>query len=169
MLDECAANPASASACTVAATKFLKVVEKGRGLIGLSLLLAINRAVNESLQEKTDLEQWGEVERWSTPLETFDTGYGDCEDYAIAKYVALKRLGVRDENLGIVLIETNITNENHAILAVGASGTRYLLNNGWGGWWGPAEDVSSKNIRPLLIHDSRGGRRFTTQLASKAK
>lgn len=31
---------------------------------------------------------------WQTPEETFERGYGDCKDYAIAKYYSLRRLGV---------------------------------------------------------------------------
>ena len=42
----------------------------------------------------SDLAQWGVIDRWSAPLETFTTGRGDCEDYAIAKYVALTAAGV---------------------------------------------------------------------------
>ena len=37
----------------------------------------------------SDLAQYGEIDVWSSPLLTFTTGRGDCEDYAIAKFVAL--------------------------------------------------------------------------------
>ena len=37
-----------------------------------------------------DLEQYGEIDVWSSPLATLDPGAGDCEDYAIAKFIALQ-------------------------------------------------------------------------------
>ena len=40
------------------------------------------------------MAQWGVPDRWSPPLETLATGRGDCEDYAIAKYVALTAAGI---------------------------------------------------------------------------
>ena len=49
---------------------------------------ALNRAINLAIIPTSDLVQWGVVDRWSAPLETFTTHRGDCEDYAIAKYVA---------------------------------------------------------------------------------
>jgi predicted transglutaminase-like cysteine proteinase len=48
--------------------------------------------------------QWGEVDVWSSPLVTFNTGAGDCEDYAIAKYVALQMTGISAEDLRIVVV-----------------------------------------------------------------
>ena len=41
----------------------------------------------------SDFTQHGEADRWSAPLATFATAKGDCEDYAIAKYVALREAG----------------------------------------------------------------------------
>jgi amino acid transporter len=36
---------------------------------------------------------------WMTPKEFFIKGFGDCEDYAIAKYFTLLELGVKKESL----------------------------------------------------------------------
>jgi hypothetical protein len=46
-----------------------------------------------------DLVQYGEVDVWNSPLVTFNTAAGDCEDYAIAKYVALQMAGISAEDL----------------------------------------------------------------------
>jgi predicted transglutaminase-like cysteine proteinase len=46
-----------------------------------------------------DMKQLGVRDRWSYPLETLTTGRGDCEDYAIAKYVPLVDAGVPKEDV----------------------------------------------------------------------
>ena len=77
----------------------------------------INRAINLAIIPTSDLVQWGVVDRWSAPLETFTTRRGDCKDYAIAKYVALQAAGVAPEDILVVVRNTD-TSENHAVVAV---------------------------------------------------
>ena len=43
---------------------------------------------------RDDAEVWGQVDYWASPLETLQSGMGDCEDFAIAKYFTLLALGV---------------------------------------------------------------------------
>ena len=74
-----------------AAKKFLDVIADGRAHDGRARIGVINRAINLAIRPTSDLAQWGVADRWSAPLETLASGRGDCEDYAIAKYVALAR------------------------------------------------------------------------------
>ena len=53
---------------------------------------------------KTDLSVWGEKDYWATPFEFMGSGAGDCEDYAIAKYFSLIKLGIPDEKLRITYV-----------------------------------------------------------------
>lgn len=53
---------------------------------------------------KTDLSVWGEKDYWATPFEFMGSGAGDCEDYAIAKYFSLVKLGISDEKLRITYV-----------------------------------------------------------------
>jgi hypothetical protein len=46
----------------------------------------------------------GVPDRWSSPLETLTTGRGDCEDYAIVKYVALLNVGIKRQDVKLVLV-----------------------------------------------------------------
>jgi predicted transglutaminase-like cysteine proteinase len=46
-----------------------------------------------------DQVQWGKQDYWATPVEFLGTQKGDCEDFVIAKYFALRKLGVPDERL----------------------------------------------------------------------
>jgi len=66
----------------------------------------------------TDLQHWGKEDYWATPVEFLSTNGGDCEDFSIAKYFALRSLGVADEKLRITYVkEIVVYNEAHMVLA----------------------------------------------------
>jgi predicted transglutaminase-like cysteine proteinase len=76
--------------------------------------------VNEMMNEKPyiiDSKNWGQSDYWETPVEFMRKG-GDCEDYAIAKYTALRTLGVPEERMRVVIVQDTYKNIPHAILAV---------------------------------------------------
>lgn len=77
---------------------------------------------------KTDLEIWGVEDYWETPREFVERS-GDCEDYAISKYYALRELGLGPETLRIVAVKDSIRNLGHAVLAVFAGNDAYVLDN----------------------------------------
>jgi predicted transglutaminase-like cysteine proteinase len=83
----CRANP---GACTPAAKRFLAVVDKAATREGWTRIAEVNRAINLSIKGIGDMTQYGVRDLWASPLMTFGSGAGDCEDYAIAKYVALR-------------------------------------------------------------------------------
>lgn len=65
-----------------------------------------------------DLQHWGKEDYWATPVEFLSTNGGDCEDFSIAKYFALRSLGVPDEKLRITYVkEVVVYNEAHMVLA----------------------------------------------------
>ena len=77
---------------------------------------------------RTDMEAWGKSDYWATPKE-FISKAGDCEDYSIVKYYALKDLGIPVEDMRIVILNDSIRNLDHAVLAVDVDGTVYILDN----------------------------------------
>src|SRR6266568_3048315 len=72
-----------------AALQFLAIVDNAKAREGRARLGEINRAINLAIRPMDDLAQHGAIDVWSSPLVTFANGAGDCEDYAIAKFVAL--------------------------------------------------------------------------------
>ncbi len=72
-----------------AALRFLAIVDNARSREGRARLGEINRAINLAIRPMSDEAQYGQLDVWSSPLVTFAHGAGDCEDYAIAKFVAL--------------------------------------------------------------------------------
>ena len=75
-----------------------------------------------------DVANWGESDRWAAPAEFFARG-GDCEDYAIAKYFALRELGVPSERLRIVVLHDRQRGRTHAVLAVTWEHRTLVLDN----------------------------------------
>src|SRR5229473_5639080 len=77
-----------------AALQFLAIVDNAKAREGRARLGEINRAINLAIRPMSDLAQHGEdIYVWSSPLATLSRGTGDCEDYAIAKFVALRLAG----------------------------------------------------------------------------
>ncbi|HIP13835.1 MAG TPA: transglutaminase [Arcobacter sp.] len=52
-----------------------------------------------------DIKHWNQNDYWATPLEFFGTAGGDCEDYAIAKYFTLLKVGIPEEKLRIAYVK----------------------------------------------------------------
>jgi predicted transglutaminase-like cysteine proteinase len=76
----------------------------------------------------TDDKNWGVSDYWATPVEFMKRG-GDCEDYAIAKYTALRALGVPEERLRIAIVHDLQKNIPHAILIVYTDEGAMVLDN----------------------------------------
>jgi predicted transglutaminase-like cysteine proteinase len=94
-------------------------------------LEAMVRGVNDFVNEEnyiTDQENWHVSDYWETPVEFFQHG-GDCEDFAIAKYVSLRMLGVPEERLRIAIVHDEVKNIPHAVLIVYSDRGAMLLDN----------------------------------------
>ena len=120
---------ASRELCPAAATRFEAVINAGRTRTGRARIGAINRAVNMAIRPTSDMAQFGVPDRWSTPLATFASGRGDCEDYAIAKFVALQEAGVAASDLRLVIVHDMAVNEDHALVAARLEDRWVMLDN----------------------------------------
>ena len=139
--------------CPPAAQRFLEIIEEGRAHDGRARIGVINRAVNLAIRPTSDFAQWGVPDRWSSPLETFSTGRGDCEDYAIAKYVALVEAGVSEEDVKLIIVQDLATNQGHAVVAVRLNGDWIVLDNRW---FALVRDVEMSRVIPLFMLDYAG-------------
>ena len=68
----------------------------------------VNEFFNRHVVYQTDPELWGVADYWATPLETLGRAGGDCEDYAIAKYTSLRKLGIPDSRLQIFYVHARL-------------------------------------------------------------
>jgi predicted transglutaminase-like cysteine proteinase len=64
-----------------------------------------------------DLRHWGVEDYWASPAEFVASHGGDCEDFSIAKYYALKELGVPITGLRITYVKATRINQPHMVLA----------------------------------------------------
>ena len=67
-----------------------------------------------------DIRHWGREDYWATPAEFLASNGGDCEDYAIAKYFALKEVGVPINRMRIVYVMASTRDRSqqaHMVLA----------------------------------------------------
>jgi len=71
-------------------------------------LRRVNEFFNRRIRFGEDSDIWGKQDYWATPLETLGRGEGDCEDFAIAKYVTLKLLGIPSEKLRMTYVKARI-------------------------------------------------------------
>jgi predicted transglutaminase-like cysteine proteinase len=98
-----------------------------QGLDQRSQIERVNRYIN-AIDYIEDPDNWGAEDYWATPAQFFARS-GDCEDYAIAKYMTLRSLGFPIESMRIVvLMDTNL-GIGHAVLAVYTQSDVLVLDN----------------------------------------
>jgi predicted transglutaminase-like cysteine proteinase len=115
--------------CPPAARRLLDISAQGAGRSGRARVGLINRAVDMAISPASDERQWGEADRWSAPFETLQSSRGDCEDYAILKYVALLAAGVPAADVKIVIMKHLLPREDHAAVAARVDGEWLILDN----------------------------------------
>ena len=71
-------------------------------------LRRVNEFFNRRIRFGEDSEIWGMQDYWATPLEVLGRGEGDCEDFAIAKYVTLRLLGIPSSRLRLTYVKAQI-------------------------------------------------------------
>jgi predicted transglutaminase-like cysteine proteinase len=155
---------ADAQACPPHAAQFLRLVDAVKSRSGRARLDEANRGINQAIRYVSDLSQHGEPDRWSTPLATFATAKGDCEDYAIAKYVALAEAGVPQNDLQLVLVRDRLVRLDHAVLAVRHEGHWLILDNRWSEL---TEDGDARRFTPLFAINHDGVHLFAAPYAKR--
>lgn len=81
-----------------------KVIQNAKKKDVLNKLKDVNDFFNK-LKYKTDPKHWKKKDYWASPFEFLGTGAGDCEDYAIAKYYTLRKLGIPEKKLRITYVK----------------------------------------------------------------
>ncbi len=91
--------------CSPAAQRLIDLSASGAGQDGRAKAGLINRAVDLAISPASDEAQWGVSDHWSAPFETLQSSRGDCEDYAILKYLALRAAGISEDDVKIVILK----------------------------------------------------------------
>lgn len=106
---------------------FKTQIEFLRGMPLDQMAEGVNAIVNR-VRYINDSNLYGKTDYWATPIEFLKNG-GDCEDYAITKYTALRMLGVPENRMRILVLQDLQKNIPHAILVVYTEKGPLLLDN----------------------------------------
>ncbi|MEZ5930728.1 MAG: transglutaminase-like cysteine peptidase [Alphaproteobacteria bacterium] len=103
------------------------MIKANKGKAQRAQLEAVNGFVNQ-WRYRTDDANYKTSDYWASPAEFFSRS-GDCEDYAIAKYVTLRQMGFSADQLRLVVVKDMKQNLAHAILAAYVDGEVFILDN----------------------------------------
>ncbi len=118
------AHPAADDCRTEEWQRFLESV---RDQDRRSQIASVNAFIN-ARPYVADQANWNRSDYWATPAE-FLARSGDCEDYAIAKYLALRELGWSDRELRIVAVKDLHKGIGHAVTVAFLDGEAFVLDN----------------------------------------
>lgn len=146
--------------CPAGARQLISLSAEGAGRIGRARVGFINRAVDLAISPANDEAQWHVPDHWNTPLETLQARQGDCEDYAIVKYLALLDAGISESDLKIVLMRNVFRSEDHAVVAARVDGEWLILDNRT---LTLVRDTNLTRAHPVFVLDQVGVWRFVSK------
>ena len=171
-----AARAATQSLLLASVQPGVEAAMRGSPLPEAGLLRSVNERYN-AYRWVSDVALWGEADYWATPLELQARGAGDCEDFAIAKYFHLRRLGVPESRLRLMvagllrgprisfelhmvliyyatpesdpLVLDNVTADIHPLSQRGDLVPRLAFNRE--GWWSMQTGIAQARSGPVPI------------------
>ncbi|MFT5083773.1 MAG: putative transglutaminase-like cysteine proteinase [Lentisphaeria bacterium] len=87
--------------------KWRQLLDDTASMAEVERLAVVNVFFNRNIVFSTDKAIWNKTDYWATPLETMGRKQGDCEDFSIAKYVTLLKLGIAAEKLRLVYVKAD--------------------------------------------------------------
>lgn len=97
---------------------------------GLDLRARLERAnaeINRVPYARSE-QNWSRRDYWETPFELI-AGSGQCQDYAVAKYLLLRATGVPASDLRVVVVQDREAGLAHAVLLAYLDGRAMILDN----------------------------------------
>jgi predicted transglutaminase-like cysteine proteinase len=107
--------------------KWMKFLAKIKDKRRLTQVKAVNKDMNRA-KYIVGKNNWGKKDYWAS-IGQFMARFGDCEDYAIAKYLSLRKLCFTNEQVRVVAVKELNLKVGHAILVVILDGKYYVLDN----------------------------------------
>lgn len=96
--------------------KWSALMDRAPHLSDTEKLAAVNNFFNQMAWVE-DQTLWGEDDYWATPIESLLSNAGDCEDFSIAKYFTLLKMGIAEEKLRISYVLLRKENQAHMVLS----------------------------------------------------
>jgi predicted transglutaminase-like cysteine proteinase len=92
-----------------------KLIDDNKGANTRDKLELVNNFFNQ-LAFVNDSELWGQEDYWATPLQMLSSNGGDCEDFSIAKYFTLRKMGIPEESMRLTYVKALQLNQAHMVL-----------------------------------------------------
>lgn len=67
-------------------------------------IIEVNRFFNQ-VEFQPDIKTWGKKDYWASRLEFLGRGQGDCEDFAVGKFLTMIQLGVPERKLFLTYVK----------------------------------------------------------------
>jgi predicted transglutaminase-like cysteine proteinase len=126
---------------------WLKTTGDASALGEAEKLKRINDFVNQKIAFEDDRSVWDQSDYWATPLETIGQGRGDCEDFAIIKYVSLRRAGIASDKLRLIYVKATLKTPDGPIQVAHMVLAYYASPN--------AEPILLDNLQPKILPASK--------------
>jgi predicted transglutaminase-like cysteine proteinase len=94
-----------------------QLINRADSLDNAGKLRAVNNLINHSTLYASDQITWGQSDYWASLGETLQRGQGDCEDFAIAKYFTLVKMGIPTAQLRLTHVTLLSPKSAHMVLA----------------------------------------------------
>jgi len=140
--------------------KWEKLINDSQNFSNQKKLNRVNSFFNDLIIARSDNDYNKNCDYWQSPIETLVRGKGDCEDFAIAKYVSLRILGIPKDQLLISIVRLPRFGELHAVLSYYPNGENdpWVMDNlsyDYMGYYGSrlirmSLKISQDNIYPLI-------------------
>ncbi len=91
------------------------LINDDQSVSDLEKLEKVNEFFNR-VQFIDDQLLWKKRDYWSTPVEFLVQNGGDCEDFSIAKYFTLKKMGIDEEKLNMTYVKALELNQAHMVV-----------------------------------------------------
>jgi predicted transglutaminase-like cysteine proteinase len=144
------------SHCSNAARNLRRIVKEARTQEGLARIGHINRSINLAIKPAA-------TAYWQSALERLSAGTGDCKNYSVTKYLALREAGFSERDVKLVIVHDTAAHQDHAIVTVLFDGSWYVLDNRW---LALVHDFELRHADPLYVLDESGVRRFGERQAA---
>ena len=138
-----------------------KLMEEAKALSEDEKLKLVNVFFNRRIRYASDQDVWGQNDYWASPLEFMGKSAGDCEDYAIAKYITLQMVGVPTEKLRMIYVRARFggsgstNSEAHMVLGYYANPSdEPLILDSLVGSIRPA--ASRSDLMPIFSFNTQG-------------
>ncbi len=95
--------------------RWQELITADRSTTDLEKLAKVNDFFNQ-VQFVSDILLWKKTDYWATPVEFLAQNAGDCEDFSIAKYFTLKKMGVAEDKLNLTYVKALELDQAHMVV-----------------------------------------------------